>query len=44
MDNIEKIESDLWEGADQLRANSKLTSTDGIANSKGESNEIPDQE
>ena len=28
MDNIEKIESDLWEAADQLRANSKLTSTE----------------
>jgi type I restriction enzyme M protein len=27
MENIEKIESDLWEAADQLRANSKLTST-----------------
>lgn len=27
MDNIEKIESDLWETVDQLRANSKLTST-----------------
>ena len=28
MENIEKIESDLWEAADQLRANSKLTSTE----------------
>ena len=27
MENIENIESDLWEAADQLRANSKLTST-----------------
>ena len=23
--NIEKVEKDLWEAADQLRANSKLT-------------------
>jgi type I restriction enzyme M protein len=28
MENIEQIESDLWEAADQLRANSKLTSTE----------------
>ena len=28
MKNIEKIESDLWEAADNLRANSKLTSSD----------------
>jgi len=27
MENIENIESDLWEAVDQLRANSKLTST-----------------
>jgi type I restriction enzyme M protein len=26
--NIEKLEADLWEAADQLRANSKLTSTE----------------
>src|SRR5436190_24168002 len=26
--SIDKIESDLWEAADQLRANSKLTSSD----------------
>ena len=26
--DIEKIESDLWEAADNLRANSKLTSSD----------------
>lgn len=26
--NIEKLEKDLWEAADQLRANSKLTSSD----------------
>lgn len=26
--NIEKLEADLWEAADQLRANSKLTSSD----------------
>ncbi|MEA3412582.1 MAG: hypothetical protein U9R74_13735 [Pseudomonadota bacterium] len=26
--NIEQIESSLWEAADQLRANSKLTSSD----------------
>ena len=25
--DIEKLESDLWEAADNLRANSKLTST-----------------
>lgn len=25
--NIEKLESDLWEAADNLRANSKLTMT-----------------
>ena len=25
---IEKVESDLWEAADNLRANSKLTSSD----------------
>ena len=28
MDNIEQIEKRLWEAADQLRANSKLTSTE----------------
>jgi type I restriction enzyme M protein len=28
MNNIEKIESSLWEAADNLRANSKLTSSD----------------
>jgi type I restriction enzyme M protein len=26
--DIEKLEADLWEGADNLRANSKLTSSD----------------
>jgi type I restriction enzyme M protein len=26
--DIEKLESDLWEAADHLRANSKLTSRD----------------
>jgi len=26
--DIEKLESDLWEAADHLRANSKLTSSD----------------
>ena len=26
--DIEKLESDLWEAADNLRANSKLTSSD----------------
>ena len=26
--DIEKVESDLWEAADNLRANSKLTSSD----------------
>jgi type I restriction enzyme M protein len=26
--SIEKIETDLWEAADQLRANSKLTSSE----------------
>lgn len=26
--HIEKLEADLWEAADQLRANSKLTSSD----------------
>ena len=26
--NIDKLEADLWEAADQLRANSKLTSTE----------------
>ena len=26
--NIEKLEKDLWEAADQLRANSKLTSSE----------------
>jgi len=26
--NIEKLEADLWEAADNLRANSKLTSSD----------------
>src|ERR1700722_1749102 len=28
MDNIEKLEADLWSAADNLRANSKLTSSD----------------
>jgi len=28
LQNIEKLEADLWEAADQLRANSKLTSSD----------------
>ena len=28
LDNIEQFESDLWEAADNLRANSKLTSSD----------------
>lgn len=28
MQNIEKLETDLWEAADNLRANSKLTSSD----------------
>ena len=28
LQNIEKLETDLWEAADQLRANSKLTSSD----------------
>ena len=28
MDNLSKSESDLWEAADNLRANSKLTSSD----------------
>jgi type I restriction enzyme M protein len=28
MNTIEKIESSLWEAADQLRANSKLTSSE----------------
>lgn len=28
MDNIKKIENDLWEAADQLRANSKLTASE----------------
>jgi type I restriction enzyme M protein len=28
VDNIEKLESDLWSAADNLRANSKLTSSD----------------
>ncbi len=28
MENIEKLEGRLWEAADQLRANSKLTSTE----------------
>jgi type I restriction enzyme M protein len=28
MQNIEKFEADLWEAADNLRANSKLTSSD----------------
>src|SRR5262245_33410786 len=28
MDNLSKFESDLWEAADNLRANSKLTSSD----------------
>jgi len=26
--DIEKLEADLWEAADNLRANSKLTSSD----------------
>src|SRR5438094_4366906 len=28
VDSIEKLETDLWEAADNLRANSKLTSSD----------------
>lgn len=28
MENIKKIENDLWEAADQLRANSKLTASE----------------
>src|SRR5438067_12470943 len=28
LDDIEQFESDLWEAADNLRANSKLTSSD----------------
>ncbi|HUK40244.1 MAG TPA: type I restriction-modification system subunit M N-terminal domain-containing protein, partial [Candidatus Acidoferrales bacterium] len=28
MDNLAKFEADLWEAADNLRANSKLTSSD----------------
>jgi type I restriction enzyme M protein len=28
IENIEKLERDLWEAADNLRANSKLTSSD----------------
>jgi type I restriction enzyme M protein len=28
MNNIEKLESDLWEAADHLRSNSKLTSSE----------------
>ena len=28
--DIEKLEADLWEAADQLRANSKLTSSDYV--------------
>ncbi|WP_061297628.1 type I restriction-modification system subunit M N-terminal domain-containing protein [Clostridium botulinum] len=28
MNNIKKIENDLWEAADQLRANSKLTASE----------------
>lgn len=28
MENLEKLESDLWEAADQLRANSKLTASE----------------
>src|SRR5712691_516283 len=28
MDNLSKFEADLWEAADNLRANSKLTSSD----------------
>jgi type I restriction enzyme M protein len=28
MENIERLERRLWEAADQLRANSKLTSTE----------------
>jgi len=29
--DIEKLEADLWEAADTLRANSKLTSSDCFA-------------
>ena len=28
LQSIDKLEADLWEAADQLRANSKLTSSD----------------
>jgi type I restriction enzyme M protein len=28
--HIEQLESSLWEAADQLRANSKLTPSEGI--------------
>jgi type I restriction enzyme M protein len=28
--NIQKLERDLWEAADNLRANSKLTSSDNF--------------
>ena len=28
LDNIKKLESSLWEAADQLRANSKLTASE----------------
>jgi type I restriction enzyme M protein len=28
LNDIEKLEADLWEAADELRANSKLTSTE----------------
>ena len=28
MQDVEKLEKDLWAAADQLRANSKLTSSD----------------
>ena len=32
--DIEKLEKDLWEAADQLRTNSKLTSSDYRADEK----------
>ena len=28
MENLQKLEADLWEAADQLRANSKLTAAE----------------
>ncbi|HYA92428.1 MAG TPA: hypothetical protein VEK32_13120 [Thermodesulfobacteriota bacterium] len=34
--DIEKLESDLWEAADNLRANSKLTSSDYLRASRKE--------